>query len=65
MDNSRWVFQAELAEIRAAVLELSASVTEAIPRATAILLDSDLEGAAYLIAADSHIDALADDIEQR
>ena len=65
MDNSRWVFQAELAEIRVAVLELSASVTEAIPRATAILLDSDLEGAAYLIAADAQIDAAADEIERR
>ena len=65
MDNSRRAYHAELAGIRAAVLELSASVTEAVPRATSILLDVDLEGADYLISDDARIDAVATDIERR
>ena len=38
-------------------------VTEAIPRATAVLLDGDLEGADYLIRGDDEIDARSLQIE--
>jgi phosphate transport system protein len=40
-------------------------VIEAIPRATAILLEQDLEGADYLIAADDEVDARSLDLEER
>ena len=43
----------------------SASVTDSIPRATAILLDQDLEGAEYVILGDDEIDARALEIEDR
>jgi phosphate transport system protein len=38
---------------------------EAIPRATQILLDQDLEGADYLIRSDDEIDARCIDLEER
>jgi phosphate transport system protein len=40
-------------------------VTEAIPRATQILLDQDLEGADYVISHDDEIDARTLDVEER
>jgi len=43
---------------------LAASVTELIPRTTAVLLDSDLEGADYIIRGDDEIDAKAIDLEE-
>ena len=39
-------------------------VTESIPRATAVLLDGDLEGADYIIRGDDEIDARSIDIEE-
>jgi phosphate transport system protein len=39
-------------------------VTETIPRATAVLLDGDLEGADYIIRGDDEIDSRAIDIEE-
>ena len=38
---------------------------EAIPRATQVLLDGDLEGADYLLLADEDIDARALELEER
>ena len=40
-------------------------VIEAIPRATRILLEQDLEGADYLIQSDDEIDARCIEIEDR
>ena len=45
-------FHDELDLIRQGITHLAASVIEAIPRATQVLLDGDLEGADYLMLAD-------------
>jgi phosphate transport system protein len=58
-------FRHELDEVRNELLRLSATVTEAIPRATAVLLDGDLEGADYLIRGDDEIDARSVELEER
>jgi phosphate transport system protein len=58
-------FHQELDDIGQEIVSLAASVIEAIPRATAVLLDQDLEGADYMIAADDEIDARSIDLEER
>jgi phosphate transport system protein len=58
-------FHAELDGIREGLTRLAASVTEAIPRATQVLLDGDLEGADYMLLADREIDARALELEER
>ena len=65
MEELRSTFHKEIEEIRQDVLTLGQSVIEAIPRATAVLLNSDLEGADYLLQADDEIDARAIDIEEK
>ena len=65
MEELRSGFHKEIEEIRQEVLSLGKSVIEAIPRATAVLLNSDLEGADYLLQADDEIDARAIDIEEK
>ena len=63
MDELRKTFHQEVDAIRDQVIRLGASVIEAIPRATAVLLSGDLEGADYLVQADDEIDARSVDIE--
>ena len=63
MDELRKTFHKEIEAIRDQVIRLGASVIEAIPRATAVLLSGDLEGADYLVQSDDEIDARAVDIE--
>jgi phosphate transport system protein len=58
-------FHDELAGLRDGITHLAASVTEAIPRATHVLLDSDLEGADYMLLADQEIDMRALELEER
>jgi len=58
-------FHAELDEIREDIARMAARVTEAIPRATEILLTQDLEGAAYLVEADGELDRKAFELEER
>jgi len=65
VEELRSTFHKEIEEIRQEVLSLGRSVIEAIPRATAVLLNSDLEGADYLLQADDEIDARAIDIEEK
>ena len=65
MEELRSTFHKEIEEIRQDVMSLGKSVIEAIPRATAVLLNSDLEGADYLLQADDEIDARAIDIEEK
>ena len=65
MDELRKNFHHELDEARAELVRLAASVTEVIPRATAVLLDGDLEGADYIIQGDDEIDARSLDLEER
>jgi phosphate transport system protein len=65
VEELRSTFHKEIEEIRQDVMSLGKSVIEAIPRATAVLLNSDLEGADYLLQADDEIDARAIDIEEK
>lgn len=65
MEELRKGFHQELDQAKAEVVRLAASVTEAIPRATAVLLDGDLEGADYIIRSDDEIDARSLEIEER
>jgi phosphate transport system protein len=58
-------FHSEIEEIREGVTRLAASVIEAIPRATDVLLDSDLEGADYMLQADREIDTRSLELEER
>jgi len=63
MEETRKTFHSEMEALRAEVVRLGASVIEAIPRATAVLLNGDLEGADYLVQSDDEIDARSHDIE--
>ncbi|MFZ9169507.1 MAG: hypothetical protein ACO3AZ_04505, partial [Ilumatobacteraceae bacterium] len=56
MDEIRKNFHNDLESVRAEVIRLGASLTESIPRATAVLLSGDLEGADYLVQADDEFD---------
>jgi phosphate transport system protein len=58
-------FHGELDVIRQGITHLAASVIEAIPRATQVLLDNDLEGADYLLMADSDVDSRSLELEER
>ena len=64
MSDLRTAYHEEIEEVRNQIVRLAGSVIEAIPRATAILLDGDLEGAEYLISADDEMDAKALDLEE-
>ena len=63
MNELRKSFHHDLDDVRAELVHLAAFVTEAIPRATNILLTGDLEGADYIISGDDEIDARALDLE--
>lgn len=65
MDELRKGFHQQLDSVRTEMVRLAASVIEAIPRATAVLLNGDLEGAKALIQFDDEIDAVAIDLEER
>jgi phosphate transport system protein len=58
-------FHGQLDFIRQGITHLAASVIEAIPRATQVLLDNDLEGADYLLLADQEIDSRSLELEER
>jgi phosphate transport system protein len=64
VSDLRTAYHHEVEEIRSQIVRLAGSVIEAIPRATSVLLDNDLEGADYLISSDDEIDARALDIEE-
>ena len=63
MDEIRKDFHNDLDAARAEVIRLGASLTESIPRATAILLSGDLEGEDYLVQADDEFDARSAELE--
>jgi phosphate transport system protein len=65
MDELRKGFHHELEGVRTELVRLAASVIEAIPRATAVLLNGDLDGADALIRLDDEIDAHSIDLEER
>jgi phosphate transport system protein len=60
----RTAYHQEIEEVRNQIVRLASSVIEAIPRATNILLEGDLEGAEYMISADDEIDARSLDLEE-
>lgn len=64
MDEMRKGFHHDLDIARDELVRLAASVIESIPRATAVLLDGDLEGADYVIRADDEVDARSLDLEE-
>lgn len=62
-DELRRKFHQDLDQARSELVGIAASVTELIPRATAVLLDGNLEGADLLIRGDDEIDARSLDLE--
>jgi phosphate transport system protein len=64
VSDLRSSYHEEIDEVRSQIVRLAGSVIEAIPRATSILLDGDLEGAEYMISSDDEIDARSLDIEE-
>jgi len=57
-------FHEQLDEVRTGIARLGAGVTELVPRVTEILLDSDLEGAEYVILGDDEYDARSQELEE-
>jgi phosphate transport system protein len=64
-EDLRSAFHQDLDDVRESIAKLSATVTEAVPRATQILLDQDLDGAERMIQGDDEIDARALELEER
>jgi phosphate transport system protein len=65
VQTMRDVFHDELDEIGAGVIEMTRLVAVAMEQATGALLDSDLVRAERVIEADSKVDALREDLEDR
>jgi phosphate transport system protein len=64
MDELRRSYHDDLDHAKDELVRLAAVVTESIPRATAVLLEGDLEGADYMIRGDDEIDARCIDLEE-
>ncbi len=65
MDELRKAYHGELEQARSELARLAALVVELVPRATAVLLDGDLEGAEYIIRGDADIDQRCVDLEEQ
>ena len=65
MDELRKSFHHDLERARTELALLAARVVEIIPRATAVLLDGDLDGAEAIIHGDAEIDAKSVEIEEQ
>ncbi len=65
MPELRKHFHDSLGDVHDQLMLAGAFVIDAVPRATRILLDSDLEGADLLIQSDDEIDAVCIDVEER
>lgn len=65
MGELRKSFHEELDEIQAGIVRMAALVTEAVPRATEALLESNLELAQQLITNDDQLDDLSVHLEER
>ena len=65
MEELRKSFHSKVEELQQSTVRLAAFVIEAIPRATEVLLSSDLEGADALINGDDAVDAFAIEIEEQ
>lgn len=64
MENARKNFHQTLSEIRQEMVQMSALVTEGIPRATDALLAGDLDVAQAIIEGDDPLDARAVELEE-
>lgn len=64
MEELRKSYHHDLEHARNELAVLAARVVEVIPRATAVLLDGDLETAELLIRSDAELDAAAVEIEE-
>ncbi|MFZ4718120.1 MAG: phosphate signaling complex protein PhoU [Ilumatobacteraceae bacterium] len=64
MEELRKSYHHDLEHARNELALLSARVVELIPRATAVLLDGDLEAADYLIRGDADLDAKSVEVEE-
>ena len=65
MTELRKSFHGELAEVHGELMRIGAQVIEAIPRATRVLLEMDLEGADLMIQGDDEIDSRCIDVEEQ
>jgi phosphate transport system protein len=65
MEDIRRTFHEHLEDVQNDIVRLAAMATEAIPRATAALLDRDLQATQRLIDDDDEIDLLTHGIEER
>ncbi len=64
-EHIRSSYRKQLEEIHTGITQMSAGVTELIPRATEILLDLDLEAAEYLILGDTVYDQRSIELEEQ
>ncbi|HAP76787.1 MAG TPA: phosphate transport system regulatory protein PhoU [Acidimicrobiaceae bacterium] len=64
MNELRKAFHADLETARSQVVRMAATVVETVGRATAVLLDGDLETAEYVIRGDAELDARAVECEE-
>ena len=64
MEELRKAFHDDLETARSQVVRMAATVIETVGRATAVLLDGDLEAAEYVIRADADLDARAVEAEE-
>lgn len=65
MEEMRKTFHHDLESAKAELVRMAATVTELIPRATQVLLDSDLEAAEAIISGDAELDQRAVEAEER
>ena len=65
MNELRKSYRSDLEQARSELVRLAALVVELVPRATSVLLDSDLEGAEYSIQGDAAIDQRCVDLEEQ
>jgi phosphate transport system protein len=64
-EDIRKSFHHQLEEIQTDIVRMAAMVTEKVPRATDVLLDTDLPGAQALVEGDAVVNALAWDVQER
>lgn len=65
MEPLRKAYHGELEQARSELARLAALVVELLPRATAVLLDGDLEGAELIITGDAAVDQRCVDLEEQ
>ena len=64
MEEMRKTFHQDLESAKAELVRMAATVTDLIPRATQVLLDSDLDAAEAIISGDADLDQRAVEAEE-